>query len=69
MKTRDETLREFVGHKTRVRVWDAQHATMFVEGEVVAYCSGPMICVRDGDGVQHWHATSLPIETAAWQEL
>jgi hypothetical protein len=47
---------------TRVRVWDAQRHSVFVEGEVIAYSMQPMICVRDADGAQHWHVVSLPVE-------
>ncbi len=56
----DELLR---GQRT-VKIWDAQHVSVFVEGTVIAYSMTPMVCVKDAEGVHHWHVVSLPIEVA-----
>jgi hypothetical protein len=50
----------------RVRVWDGQHSSVFVEGRVIAFCSDPMICVEDDDGARHWHPITLPMDIARW---
>lgn len=59
---------ELVGSRevVRVRVWDAQHASVFVEGKVIAYSIVPQLCVEDDNGVRHWHGINLPIDVARW---
>lgn len=55
--------------RARVRVWDGPHASVFVEGTVLAYHLGPMICVQDDDGAHHWHSASLPIDESVWKPV
>lgn len=58
----EETLDRLLVSRARVRVWDAHHSSVFVTGDVIAYHMGPMICVRDNNGIRHWHSANLPID-------
>jgi hypothetical protein len=67
----EQDLKDLLRDSATVRVWDAQHSSVFVEGTVIAYSLTPMICVRAEDGTKHWHASTLPIERqrVEWDRL
>jgi hypothetical protein len=51
-----------LARRARVRVWDAQRASVFTEGEVVGFIVAPTIIVQDDSGRKFYHSTELPID-------
>lgn len=56
---------EDIAVRRRVRIWDAQRAAPFDEGEVIAWTDQPTVVIRHEDGTTKSWVASLPWEPIA----